>query len=154
MARKELVFTVETEGRDKSKKYLIKEMPASQAEEWAIRVMLGMGKAGIDIPDELLGEGMAGLVKIGLMNLMRIPYVEAQPLLAEMMACVKRIESAITRDLVEDDIEEVSTRLQLRKAIFELHTGFFATADQSTSESVQSAQANANTLNIRMPRKR
>jgi hypothetical protein len=151
MARKELTFTAE-DGRDQGKRYQLREMPASQAERWAIRVILAIGKAGIEIPEGLASQGMAGLAAVGLMSLPRIPFTDAEPLLEEMMACVQRIESAITRPLVEDDIEEVSTRFKLRKAVFELHTGFFGSADASTSESGAAAET-GNTLNIKMPHK-
>ena len=39
------------------------------------------------------------------------------------------------RPLIEDDIEEVTTRLQLRKAVWNLHLDFFLTENESTSES-------------------
>ena len=153
MARKEVTFTAE-DGRDQGKKYLVKEMPASQAERWAIRVILAMGKAGIEIPESIAAQGMAGLAAGGRINLPRIPFEDAEPLLEEMMGCVQRIETAVTRALVEDDIEEVSTRFKLRKVTFELHTGFFGTAAPSTSESAGPAATKAgNTLNIKMPRK-
>lgn len=152
MARKEITYTVEDEGRDKAKQFKLREMPASQAERWAIRTFLAMGKAGVEIPDHLAEQGMAGIAAIGLMNMTRIPFADADPLLAEMMDCVTRIEPAITRPLIEDDIEEVSTRLKLRRAVLDLHLGFFALAGHSTSGSVQPA-AQGNSLNIKMPRK-
>ena len=153
MARKTLTFTVQDKGRDLGKKYLITEMPASQAERWAIRVILAIGKAGIEIPEGLAAQGMAGLAAVGLMSLPRIPFEDAEPLLEEMMGCVQRVETSAIRALVEDDIEEVPTRLKLRKAIFELHTDFFGGASDSTSGSGQAAAPQENSLNISMPRK-
>ena len=50
MARKEASFTAES-GRDKGKQFLITEMSASQAENWAIKVILAIGNAGIEIPE-------------------------------------------------------------------------------------------------------
>ena len=152
MARKDLLFTAEA-GRDKGKVYKITEMPASQGERWAIRLFFALGKAGIETPEDIASKGMAGLFAIGLMALPLIAFEDAEPLLEEMMACVHRVESAVTRQLVEDDIEEISTRLSLRKATFELHVGFFASAAPSTSESGQAAAQTGNTLNIKMPRK-
>ena len=153
MARKELTYTVDDEGRDKGKQFRLREMPASQAERWAIRTVLAMGKAGVEVPDYLAEQGMSGLAAVGLMNMTRIPFVDAEPLLAEMMDCVYRIEPAITRPLIEDDIEEVSTRLKLRKEVLDLHIGFFSPAGQSISESVQPAAATENTLTIKIPLK-
>ena len=58
------------------------------------------------------------------------------PLLDEMMGCIQYAPSAnIKRPLIEDDIEEVTTRLQLRKAVWNLHLDFFLTENESTSES-------------------
>lgn len=156
MARKQATFTA-SDGRDAGKQFLIREMPATQSESWAIRVMLAIGHAGIEIPETFRQQGLAGLVAIlqggfegnaelesNLLtalkmtlftNLMRIEPATALPLLDEMMGCVQRVESSVTRDLIEDDIEEVSTRMKLRLEIWNLHTDFFPDAGQSTSES-------------------
>ena len=172
MARKEAIFTA-TDGRDAGKQFLIREMPASRAEAWAIRAMLAMGRAGIEIPEAFRQQGFSGLLSIlqsssdsgieiaaallaGLKltvftNLLRIPADDAMPLLAEMMDCAQRMESAVTRALVEDDIEEIQTRLKLRSEIWNLHTDFFGGAGQSTSGSEPPAQP-ASSLTIK-PRK-
>jgi hypothetical protein len=54
------------------------------------------------------------------------------------MSCVQivpdRANQQFTRVLIEDDIEEVTTRLQLRKAALMLHIDFFITAAPSTQE--------------------
>lgn len=154
MARKEASFVAET-GRDKGKQFLITEMSATQAENWAIRAILAVGNAGIEIPDNLVSQGMAGLMAVGYMNLLKIPFDAAKPLLDEMMGCVQFIPSQnIKRPLIEDDIEEVQTRLQLRKAIWNLHMDFFLEEKSQTSESkVATPQQNAS-LSIKPPRKR
>jgi len=134
MARKEATFIADS-GRDNGKTYLITEMPASQAESWAFRVILAVGNAGIEIPEGLASQGMAGLMAVGYMNLLKIPYASAEPLLNEMMGCVQYAPSTtMKRPLIEDDIEEVSTRLSLRKAVWNLHMDFFLKENQSTSE--------------------
>ena len=62
-----------------------------------------------------------------------------------MMACVQiqpnPAKPEVVRGLVSDDIEEVITRLQLRKAVFDLHVDFSQAAAQSTSASQQAANA-------------
>lgn len=168
MARKTAVFTA-AEGRDAGKRFRLTEMPAAKAESWAIRVMLAMGKAGIDLPDAFKSQGLAGLVAIlqdddmagvlltavkgaVLLNLLRIDAADALPLLEEMMGCVQRIEERLERDLVESDIEEVSTRLKLRSAVWNLHTDFFGDAGPSTSGSEVPAQ-NTVSSTIKTPRK-
>ena len=93
MARKETTFIADT-GRDAGKEFLITEMSASQAENWAFRVILAIGNAGIEIPEGLASQGMAGLMAIGYMNLLKIPFESAKPLLDEMMTCVQIMPSA------------------------------------------------------------
>ena len=154
MARKESTFIAET-GRDKGKEFLITEMAASQAESWAIKVILAVGNAGIEIPEDLASQGMSGLMAVGYLNLLKIPFDSAKPLLDEMMGCVQYIPSPnLKRPLIEDDIEEVQTRLQLRKAIWSLHMDFFLGASQSTSESEAPQAPQSNSLSIKAPRKR
>ena len=154
MARKETTFVSET-GRDLGKQFLITEMPASQAENWAFKAILAVGNAGIEIPDNLASQGMAGLMAIGYMNLLKIPFEAAKPLLDEMMTCVQIIPSAnIKRKLVEEDIEEVATRLQLRKATWNLHMDFFLNESKLTSESEAQETIQESSLSIKPLRKR
>jgi len=154
MARKETTFVAET-GRDLGKQFLITEMPASQAENWAFQVILAVGNAGIEIPEGLASQGMSGLMAIGYMNLLKIPFDAAKPLLDEMMNCVQIIPSAnIKRKLVEEDIEEVGTRLQLRKATWNLHMDFFLNESKSTSESEAQETMQESSLSIKPQRKR
>lgn len=153
MARKESTFVAES-GRDKGKQFIITEMSASQAENWALQVILAVGNAGIDIPDGLAEQGMSGLMAVGYMNLLKIPFDAAKPLLDDMMTCVQIMPSMnIKRALIEDDIEEVTTRLQLRKAIWSLHMDFFFAESKLTSESETQVQP-SNTLTIKPRPKR
>jgi hypothetical protein len=153
--RKETTFVAE-DGRDKGKQFHLKEMPASQAEAWAIRALLAIGNAGVEIPDDAAGLGMAGVAAMGIKALMAIPYAAAEPLLDEMMACVQAMPSAnVFRPLVEDDIEEVVTRFKLRKAVWELHAGFFDSGGASTlGSSPQPPGQSAARSPISIPRKR
>ena len=154
MARKETTFVAET-GRDLGKQFLITEMSASQAENWAFQVILAVGNAGIEIPEGLASQGMSGLMAIGYMNLLKIPFDAAKPLLDEMMNCVQIIPSAnIKRKLVEEDIEEVATRLQLRKSVWNLHMDFFLNESKSTLESEAQETMQESSLSIKPQRKR
>ena len=154
MARKETTFVAET-GRDLGKQFLITEMSASQAENWAFQVILAVGNAGIEIPEGLASQGMSGLMAIGYMNLIKIPFNAAKPLLDEMMNCVQIIPSAnIKRKLVEEDIEEVTTRLQLRKSVWNLHMDFFLKESKSTLESEAQETMQESSLSIKPQRKR
>ena len=80
---------------------------------------------------------MAGLASFGINLITKLDYDIAEPLLNEMMECVQiDMGNGIVRKLVEGegaDIEEVKTRLLLRKAVLELHMGFSFAANQLTS---------------------
>jgi hypothetical protein len=154
MARKEASFIAEI-GRDKGKEFHITEMPATKAENWAIKALLAVGNSGLEIPENLAAQGMAGLLAVGYMNLLKIPFEAAKPLLDEMMDCVQYVPSpSIKRPLIEDDIEEVQTRLLLRKVVWNLHMDFFLSESKSTSESKAEAKTETGTLTIKPPRKR
>jgi hypothetical protein len=132
MARKEITITIEDSGRDQGKVFLIKEMAASQAEKWAARAFLALAKSGVDIPDDIENAGLAGIAALGVKALSGMTFAEAEPLLDEMMACVSIIPDpkrpSVTRHLIEDDIEEIKTRLKLRAEVFKIHFDFFTSA--------------------------
>ena len=129
MSRKVIDYTVLDEGRDQGKVFQIREMSASQAEMWAARAFFAMARNGIDIPDEIVDAGMVGIASFAIKAICGMTFDEARPLLDEMMACVKVMPDPnrpeVVRALIEDDIEEVRTRLKLRKEVFKLHTDFF-----------------------------
>ena len=138
MGRKTKNVTIDAEGRDKGKTYLLTEMPASQAERWAFRAFQALARAGVDIPENVSGAGMAGLAVVGLRALGSMSYLEAADLMDEMFSCVKIVRDKSHADLasplIEEDIEEVATRLFLRGEVFELHTGFsFAGVKQNST---------------------
>lgn len=128
MARRDVLITIDADGRDKGRVYKITEMSASQAEMWAARLLLAMAKSGVDLPSDIASAGMAGVAAAGVRALAGIDYADAKPLLDEMMGCVSYVpEPSVpsrVRGLIEDDIEEVATRVRLRMEVFKLHTGF------------------------------
>lgn len=136
--RKEKFVTITEEGRDKGKTFHIQEMPASQAEWWAIRVFQAVARAGIDIPDNLRGSGMAGVAMMGLRGFVNLPPADLKDLMDEMWECVTVVRDnnpALRMKPLEEDIEEVETRLRLRAEIFELHTGFSLAGGKQQSTS-------------------
>jgi len=156
MARKEAEFRA-TKGRDEGKVFVINEKSADEVEWFGARCFLALGRSGFDIPKGLEMEGVSGLLAMGYKALSdaiaSLRAEDLKPLMQEMMTCVRLKASAgVIRDLVDDDIEEVVTRLQLRKAIIDLHTGFFSNDDQSTSD--PKAQVTNNSSDMRIPRRR
>lgn len=147
MARKTKTIVITTEGRDKGKMFHLTELPSSEAESWAGRALFTMMNCGVEIPDDLLAAGLAGIAAIGIKSLSRVPYEMAKPLFDQMMECIAIIpdpkQPMVKRGyggvgpLIEDDIEEVSTRLQLKKAVLDLHLSFFLSAAQSGHEAAE-----------------
>jgi hypothetical protein len=113
--------------RDAGKRYVLVEESAEKAEEWAWRAYLSMSRGNLTPPPEIIRMGLAGLPLILGGGLAYASWSDVQPLLKEMMGCVN-IEVAagglVRRADLSGDIDEVDTRLMLRKEIVELHLGF------------------------------
>lgn len=73
MARKETFITIDAAGRDQGKVFYIKEMSASQAEWWALRALMAMGRGGVEIPENLRSMGIAAMAVEGLKAISKIP---------------------------------------------------------------------------------
>lgn len=151
MARKEITFTVTTNGRDKGKQFKITEMAARQAEEWAIRVACAMMGTGVSVPDNvmniatmmskekpkeedqaavdlyesIMASGMIALAKFGVTALAKVPFADSKPLMDELMSCVQYVAGAnIIIPLDESHIEEASTYFRLKVETLKLHVSF------------------------------
>jgi len=126
MARKTTRLTIESEGRDKGKTFVITELPALDIERWTVRLVLALGKNGVNLPGVQADSGFAGIAGVLWALVAQVSPDEAESLMATMLAGLKIDEGKITRDLVADDIEEPETLLQIRMAWVDLHSGFFA----------------------------
>lgn len=128
MARATATVVISAAGRDHGKIFRLTEMPATQAEKWAMRAFLAMARNGVEIPDDIASAGLAGIAAIGVKAISGMSFADAEPLMDEMFACVAIIPDgsnpAVVRSLIADDIEEVATRLRLRKEVFGLHVDF------------------------------
>lgn len=128
--RKTLTVTVDNPGgRDHGKTFELTEMSAFKAERWAMRALLAVGAGNVQVPSPPPGSGMAGLLEMGLRSIFNLPFDQAEPLLEEMMECVRFVpdpKNPIPRkiDKAADDIEEANTITFLRDEVFQLHTGF------------------------------
>lgn len=113
--------------RDYGKVFVLREMPASQAEKWAMRALLSVARSGIDI-GQAAGQGMQGIAMMGVSALLAANWEDAEPLLDEMMGCIQvqpdPSNPHVVRPLIEDDLEEVWTRIYLRREVLEMHVGF------------------------------
>jgi hypothetical protein len=143
--RKVLEITIPTEGRDRGKVFQLKEADAIKADKWAMRAFLALNRAGVEIPDEIAKMGIVGILAVGVHKLRGIAWEDLEPLVDEMMACVKIIPTPsspnVVRNLVADDIEEISTLALLRREILRLHLDFTLPADTSKSQDEAAAGA-------------
>jgi hypothetical protein len=137
MARKTATYRVEDKGRDHGKTFLLTELDAAQAEDWAMRALLALMAGDVEMPEDSASMGMAQIAQLGLKAISKLSFEVAKPLMEEMFACVQIIPEPTTarmhiaRPLISDDIEEVSTRLKLRLEVFKLHTDFLQDAGRS-----------------------
>lgn len=142
-------------GRDKGKVFRITEMPAAAAEEWAMRTIMALTKAGVDIPEGT--SGMAGIAAVAFKAMGVLNFAEVKVLLDEMFSCIACVPDPkhvqLTRALVEDDTEEVQTRLRLRAEVFKLHTGFSVPGALSTGSILTPEPKLNRTLRRRMSRR-
>jgi hypothetical protein len=136
MARRTHELTIESDDRDNGKTFLLTEMPADQGEKWAMRAFLALTNAGAELPPgfNMFTAGMAGFAMAGVQSLLRLQFGTIEPLADEMFESVQYVppnrEIKPTKILrgQASQIEEVKTRLKLRDAWIELHTGFSVAA--------------------------
>ena len=137
MARTVSNYTVQDEGRDQGKDFVLTEMPASRAESWAMRAILALMAGGVELPEGFDRMGMAGMAEVGIKALSGLKWEVAEPLLAEMWSCVQIMpdpsKTHIVRTLIEEDIEEIATRIKIRAEVWKLHTGFLLAVAPSIS---------------------
>lgn len=138
MPRKEVFVTIVDAGRDLGKVFKLTEQSAIHIDKWANRAIHSIVRAGGVLPDEIVKMGIIGILAVGMHRLMHIPWAELEPLLDELLTCVKIVptpsEPNIARKLLSTDIEEVQTLRTLREQVFVLHTGFMKPAGGSKSQ--------------------
>jgi hypothetical protein len=142
MARREEYYTVDKECRDVGKTFCITEMTSFDAESLAIRAGLAILKGNPNLKDDFMEKVKKGTVTfedisfygVGLFS--ALDYYDIKPLLDDLLACVKIIvdkKSMIMRHLEDEDVEELSTIIELRKRALGLHINFSTTADTQTT---------------------
>lgn len=125
--RKTKDMEIPLDNRDKGKIFRIREMSAAEAEWWAMRALMCLQKAGTDVGDAQ-SMPMNQLAVVGIQALFKLNPDDIKPLLDQMWKSVTivpdRANMVFDRPLLEEDIEEVTTRLLLRAEVIALHTGF------------------------------
>lgn len=137
MARRQVAVTIsDPKSRDNGKTFRVTEMSADRAERWAIRCLLALANAGAKVPDDVLTAGMAGIHATlpgfliqGIRSLAGLRYDDAEPLLAEMLACCEFRAPGTDQYFALSgtglsQVEEVSTLWKLRYEVLAVHLGF------------------------------
>lgn len=136
MARKEIPFIVETEGRDKGKEFLITEMSAWDADSLAQDIFRAMGDSNYSsIPADVIAMGCAGLATVGLSVISASSPEVARQLRDRLMSTVdivitndgKRQQRKVNGSL---DFEEVSTIRTLLDKVFQVNFDFLTIAGE------------------------
>ena len=131
MARKTLKLKIKDEGRDLGKTFVITEMSARHGHQWATRALFAVMNGGVEIPDNIMSAGLAGLAAIGIQALGQVSIDVAEPLLDELLECVEIMpdpgKPEVTRALIDDDLEEIATIFKLQKEVLALHINFSTT---------------------------
>ncbi|EAM8406995.1 hypothetical protein AB241_03585 [Salmonella enterica] len=136
MARKEIPFIVETEGRDKGKEFLITEMSAWDADSLAQDIFRAMGDSNYSsIPADVIAMGCAGLATVGLSVISASSPEVARQLRDRLMSTVdiiitsegQRQQRKVNGAL---DFEEVSTIRSLLDKVFEINFNFLTIAGE------------------------
>ena len=143
MALKTKQITIE-HGRDKGRVFLITEMSAAHADNWAMRALIALANGGVDLGGLSPQQGMMGMARVALDALGRLKADDAIPLLNELLDCVQIIpEGGQPRPLNMDfnDVEDFTTLWRLRKEVFALHTDFLQHAFGKTTASEEEGAA-------------
>ena len=145
--RKEVTVTLNDRGNELT--FRIKEMPATKAERWIIKLAGALSATGVfsaDVADGVDAQKAiadfllsGGLSKLGMVTK---DYDEViQPLIDELYTCVEQKVGdayfALTPDVIDAKIEDVRTLFNLQKEIVKLHLDFFVPGADSASTSRQ-----------------
>ena len=138
MARKTktVIIPAEEGNRDRDKVFIVTEMSAEAGEWWAMRAVLAICNSNVDLGkiDNVEDLGWVAMASIGLQALSGVDPNIAKPLLDELMACVRIMPDPSQQHITmpigfggadsSHHIEEISTRVLLRKEAFLIHANF------------------------------
>ncbi|HDL8245518.1 TPA: hypothetical protein PXR41_004568 [Yersinia enterocolitica] len=133
MSRKQITYTVEDEGRDKGKEFIITEMSAWDAEELSEEIYRAMGHGEFNsLPADVVSMGVAGLATVGVSVLAAAPASVSRPISDRILSTVEIVITNegkdINRAIKPLDFEEISTIRTLKDKVFELNFGFLSLA--------------------------
>jgi hypothetical protein len=147
MSRKIITYSVSDEkSRDFGKSFELTEMSAYQCERWCLKAIRGIIKAGFNVPDEFQDFPAQALIAMGISSFLAIDEFTQSELMIQMLDTVKIKSSKDStfspRPLLSngDDIDEVSTLVNLRKEFFKLNLNFLGVVGSQIIQELQEVQ--------------
>lgn len=145
--RKTESFTVTKGGsssanRDYGKTFVLTEMPAIQGEQWATQALVLLASNGVQVSPGEASTGMSGLATVlgskaadnlALLRALQHPSLEGWWDCVRYQHDPKHKPQPINQGEA-CQIEEISTVIDLRMKVLELHTNFFTDDGQLTSD--------------------
>lgn len=132
--------TIELQDQDQTLTFKVRQMPATQLQDWILRALLLVAGSGAQVPEgaDIKAAG-AFLAEKGLAALSNIDFAKARPLIIEMLGCcsrvIERVEERCTPESVDNYILDVTTLFRLEMEAFKLNLGFFVPEAESPSGS-------------------
>lgn len=127
------------EGPDSQNKlFVISRMDAFTADKWAMKLIRGLARAGVEVPDSAMTGGIAGLAGVGMALFGHLDEKTCDDVLGTLMGCVKikrgpEPHTVMPQPLMSADIEDPMTLTSLRTEAFKLHVGFLKAAASQIS---------------------
>lgn len=111
--RKEIEITID-KGRDAGKKFKIIEMSALQADRWATKTLMALGRTTDGGILSVASMGIEGILK----SLGSADYEKVEPLLQELLECASFVKDGtciqLKAGMVDSIIEDWTTLFKLR----------------------------------------
>ena len=136
--RETRTITIDKEGRDKGKTFVLTEMPASRLEKWAARVLVAAfsGEAPAAVMEASRVSNAGALASALNHVLAGLDWKTVEPLYDELLAGIVFVPNPskpgatiqLRPDNVDNFVEEVSTLVHLRLSVLELNFAFFSPA--------------------------
>lgn len=134
MARRDKTITITNEGRDKDKRFLITELPASKTEEFSMLMIENFSSLDPETIKQLqeIAKSMSNTQALASIETSKLDPKLAKILFngiedylfltLDYLQVGNSIE--ITKENADNFIEEASTRFELKQQFMEMHIGF------------------------------
>lgn len=127
---------------DKSLKFKVRQMPATEMEDWVLRVSQLAASADlgdIDVKKGGMKSVIGAIVKNPLKFVASVDYAKFKPLWDELLKSASKVDDRIEQQCdianVDSYVSNFITLIQLRVEVLNLNFGFFSSESPSDSRS-------------------